>query len=243
MESPRFSQDDNITIINNLKHLEDNRDLSSLHKLDAFKCCLAIETDLDSFYKLDAFKCSSVETDLDSFHKLDAFKCCSAIETDLALPKITWEACSELNFIKNETIHIKTMTGKTVEYDFNRLDTVDSLNKFISEREGVPVDQQRLIFAGKQLESGHYLSDYNIKNGDSVSLVLRLRGGMHHKTSNGGVTALEQNDYVEIIENCIEQQNDKTERELMIEILMGSFTTDEEFDLIDMCDNFRVQDD
>ena len=83
-----------------------------------------------------------------------------------------------------------------------------------------------------------------IKNGDSVSLVLRLRGGMHHITSNGGVvTALEQDDYVEIMENCVQHQNDKTERELMIELLMGSFTTDEEFDLIDMCDNFRVEDD
>jgi ubiquitin len=203
MESPRFSQDDIITIKNKQKYVED----------------------------------------LTSFDKSDAFKCCSVIESDMALRPMSDFACLELNFIKTETIHIKTMTGKTIQFDINRLDTVDSLNKFISEREGVPVDQQRLIFAGKQLESGHFLSDYNIKNGDSVSLVLRLRGGMHHKTSNGGVTALEQNDYVEIIENCIEQENDKTERELMIELLMGSFTTDEEFDLIDMCDNFRVEDD
>jgi hypothetical protein len=130
-------------------------------------------------------------------------------------------------------IYIKTMTGKTIEFNMNSFSTVDSLYRFIAEKEGVPVDQQRLIFAGKQLETGHFLSDYNIKNGSSVSLVLRLRGGMHHETSKGGCVVLCE----------IDSENNKIERDLMIQLLMESLTSDEEFDLIDMADTFRVEDD
>lgn len=151
--------------------------------------------------------------------------------------------CLELTLPKTDKIFIKTMSGKTIDFDMNSLDTVDSLNRFISEREGVPIDQQRLIFAGKQLETGRFLSDYNIKNGVYVQLVLRLRGGMHHESSNGGVAVLHQAESVDTLLNSIEQKHHKTERDLMIELLMKSLTTDEEFDLIDMAETFRVEDD
>lgn len=151
--------------------------------------------------------------------------------------------CLELSLPKTDKIFIKTMSGKTIDFDMNILDTVDSLHRFISEREGVPIDQQRLIFASKQLESGHFLSDYNIKNGACVHLVLRLRGGMHHESSNGGVAVVQQAESVDTLLNSIEKKHDKTERNLMIELLMKSLTTDEEFDLIDMADTFRVEDD
>jgi ubiquitin len=124
-------------------------------------------------------------------------------------------------------LFVKTLTGKTVSIEVEEGESIEDVKAKIAEKEGIPAEQQRIIFGGQQLQDGKTLDDYNVGDDATLHLVLRLRGGLElalDKLNGRGFVQVDEAFVKEHLSGVTD--NDRTLMNKFVDVSRGSSEND-----------------